>query len=412
MKIAIIGTGFTGLTAGYFLSKKGHQVVIYDKNKASGGLAGSFKELKWQWPLEKYFHHYFTSDNEVLSLAHELGLDKKIFWGRPRTSIFAAGKIFQFDSPTSILNSPFLSLPEKIRTGFVTAVLKIADNHDSFSKVSAYSWLSRFYGKKVFNLVWKPLLEGKFGLYSRDVIMTWFWARIKKRSTRLGYFQGGFAVLQNKLISQIVKAGGEIKYSRMINDLLPLQKKYDRILFTGSTQELLLLSNIWPRDYQERLKNLKMIGAINLVVTTEKQFLKDKTYWLNINDSRFPFIALVEQTNFISPKYYNGDHLLYLGGYYPTNHPFFKYNKEELWQFFEPYVKKINPEIKVKKLLMFKTSFAQPIVTHNYHRHMPHLQTPIKNVFIANMQMIYPWDRGVNYAIKLGKEAAKKITAN
>ena len=31
------------------------------------------------------------------------------------------------------------------------------------------------------------------------------------------------------------------------------------------------------------------------------------------------------------------------------------------------------------------------------------------NVFLANIQQVYPWDRGTNYAVELGQKAAKLI---
>ena len=38
MKIVIIGAGLAGLTFGALASKKGHEVVIYDKNSVPGGV--------------------------------------------------------------------------------------------------------------------------------------------------------------------------------------------------------------------------------------------------------------------------------------------------------------------------------------------------------------------------------------
>ena len=54
-KIAIIGAGLTGLTAGYELSKKGHKVTIFEKSDDIGGLMGGFKIEGTS--LEKAYHH-------------------------------------------------------------------------------------------------------------------------------------------------------------------------------------------------------------------------------------------------------------------------------------------------------------------------------------------------------------------
>jgi hypothetical protein len=58
---------------------------------------------------------------------------------------------------------------------------------------------------------------------------------------------------------------------------------------------------------------------------------------------------------------------------------------------------------------LYANQFAQPIVPLNYSGIIPPHQTPAKNIFLANMQQVYPWDRGVNYAIEIGEKIAKLI---
>ncbi|PJE69230.1 amine oxidase, partial [Candidatus Shapirobacteria bacterium CG10_big_fil_rev_8_21_14_0_10_38_14] len=60
----------------------------------------------------------------------------------------------------------------------------------------------------------------------------------------------------------------------------------------------------------------KMFGAISLILELKEKFFADGTYWLNINNANFPFVAVVEHTNFTNPKHYANHHLLYVGGYY------------------------------------------------------------------------------------------------
>ena len=62
MKIGIIGAGFTGLSAAYYLQKKGHSVTLFEKESYPGGLAIGFKEKEWNWTLEKHYHHSFTNE--------------------------------------------------------------------------------------------------------------------------------------------------------------------------------------------------------------------------------------------------------------------------------------------------------------------------------------------------------------
>ena len=85
MKIAILGGGRTGLTAAYYLSKKGHKITLFEKEPVLGGLAVGFKEKGWEWSLERAYHHLFASEREILDFAKEIGFDK-IFFQKPETA--------------------------------------------------------------------------------------------------------------------------------------------------------------------------------------------------------------------------------------------------------------------------------------------------------------------------------------
>jgi len=85
MGIAILGGGLTGLTAAYYLAKKGHQVTIFEKEKTLGGLASGFKNNNWDWYLERTVHHLFANDDDILNFAKEIGFNK-IFFKEPETA--------------------------------------------------------------------------------------------------------------------------------------------------------------------------------------------------------------------------------------------------------------------------------------------------------------------------------------
>ena len=92
MKIAIIGAGITGLAAAYDLTKSGHQVVLFESAPQVGGLASGFKVDGWEWTLEKFYHHWFATDQHVLKLADDLGCREKVFFSRPSTVMYHNGR--------------------------------------------------------------------------------------------------------------------------------------------------------------------------------------------------------------------------------------------------------------------------------------------------------------------------------
>ncbi|HKS70404.1 MAG TPA: hypothetical protein VJQ45_08285, partial [Ktedonobacterales bacterium] len=55
--------------------------------------------------------------------------------------------------------------------------------------------------------------------------------------------------------------------------------------------------------------------------------------------------------------------------------------------------------------------FAQPIVTREYREHIPPFDTPLADLWVANMFQVYPHDRGQNYSVDLAERLVKHLDA-
>jgi len=413
MKVAIIGAGITGLTAGYELAKAGHEINVFETNNYSGGLAYGFKNNGWYWPLEIFYHHIFTNDTAIINLAHEIGIGSKLLFSRPLTSTYINGNIYQLDSPVSLLRFPVISIQDRFRTGLMLGLLKINPCWQPLENMSASDFIKKTGGNSGWKAIWEPLLYGKFHDYADSVQAAWFWARIKKRTPALGYFRGGFQIFSNKLAEKITEYRGKIFLKTKINSLDDL-KQYNKILITAPTPTAFKLLNS-INNQQSSINNsyniIPHLQAQTLILETKEPIL-NKVYWLNINDRSFPFLAAVAHTNFINKKYYGGHHVTYFGNYLPDGHPYLKMNKNQIFRLFEPFIKKLNPnysKIYVVRDMLFTGMYAQPVHKLNYSKKAPKLETSIPGVYMANMDSIYPWDRGTNYAVELGQKAASKI---
>ena len=165
----------------------------------SGGLAAGFKSERWDWHLEHFYHHWFQTDRDILDLIEEIGVGDKVFFPRPVTSMYVDGQIYPFDSPLRMLLFPKLPLIPKLRFGLTGLYLRLTKNWQALEKEPAHTWLTRTMGEQAYRILWEPLLIGKFGENYKEVNMAWFWARIHKRSPRLGYFEGGFQAFVDAL---------------------------------------------------------------------------------------------------------------------------------------------------------------------------------------------------------------------
>ncbi|MCG2686372.1 NAD(P)-binding protein, partial [Candidatus Parcubacteria bacterium] len=224
MRIAVVGGGILGLTAAREFLKDGHRAVVYEKAATVGGLAGSFEIGDSR--LEKYYHHIFTSDNNFIGLVQELGLEKDSWWGSPKTAVWDGSSLYPFSSPLDILRFPPLPLLDRVRLGLVSACLKAIFNPrsckccgggvktscvESLESIAAVEWCRRWMGPRASAAVWEPLLKAKFHNDWDKVTMAWLWARIKKRSFKLGYLGGGFGGVFDKLVEEIQSGGGEVR---------------------------------------------------------------------------------------------------------------------------------------------------------------------------------------------------------
>lgn len=417
MKIAIIGAGFTGLTAAYRLVQQGHDVTVFEKENKPGGLALGFKKPGWNWTLEEYYHHWFTNDDSVLSLAKELNYP--VITKRPVTSAYIDNHIYQIDSPLKLLQFPKLSLLERVRMGFALAILRYNPYWKTLEKYKTDDVLPKLMGKNAYDVLWKPQMKNKFGSYSNDISLAWFWARISKRTTSLAYPEGGFLEFSETLAKKVQELGGKIQYNVTIEKIqeekntISLGKlgSFDNVIVTLPSFAFIKLCPQLPQTYKEKLTKLKGLGAQVMVLRLRKEFFKDKTYWLSVCETTAPILAIVEHTHFMDKKHYNNEHLVYVGNYLPQGHEYFSLSPEELLKRFDPFLEKLNKDYK-KNILgvdVFTVPFAQPIIPPNYSHMIPPFETPIKNVYLANMQQVYPWDRGTNYAVELGEKIAKIV---
>lgn len=422
--IGIVGAGVAGLTAAYDLLKAGHAVTVYEARPYVGGLAAGFKDERWDWSLDRFYHHIFASDRDIIDFATELGLEEMLFFRRPVTSVYYRGEIYPLDSPMRVLQFKPLPFIDRLRFGAVAAFLRYNPFWRPFERVTAHRWLSRALGQRGYEILWQPLLEGKFGKYYQDVNLAWFWARLAKRTPKLGYVRGGFQAFLDALAEKVRGLGGVIRLEHHVRGIHPEadgrirlelragDQAHDRVLATCSPQMLKDRTPALPPSYTASLDGLSSMGAVVLVLALNHS-VTDQHYWINIPKREgFPFLAFVEHTNYMDRAHYGGDTVVYCGDYLPPDHDYFELSKEALLEHFIPGIQRINPDFDrswVRASWKFSEIYAQPVPLVNHAARIPPMATPIPHLYMANMSQVYPWDRGTNYAVEIGRRAARLV---
>ena len=355
MKIAIVGGGVTGVVAAYRLLQRGHKVTIFEKNETVGGLLAGFKINGTN--LEKAYHHIFTTDTSIIGLLEELELTDTLHWYSEKTAIYFEHKMYPFNGPKDLLMLGAMSLPDRIRTGIVGLWLQKDSNWEKYKPISAPKWMARWNGNKGYQVMWEPLLRGKFHQYYDQVSMAWLWARIHTRGNsngKLGYLNGGWQQLIDTLVAKIKELGGEIKTKTLVDNYTDLYKKYDKVLNTGP------------------IKGVTYLAAVE-VVFASKQSLSHY-YW---------------------------------GAYVPQNHRLMKLDEKTVKKEFFDYLKNIFPKFDkklVSESFVFKMANAQHIVTTDFK--IPEYKLS-NELYQANFAQIFPEDRGTNFAVREGEKIAK-----
>jgi protoporphyrinogen oxidase len=298
--------------------------------------------------------------------------------------------------------------------------------------ITASDWIRKMAGGEALEKVWWPLLEGKFGSYAKDISAVWFWNKLVLRGGSRGsggkevlaYYQGGFAALAEEVANTIQKNSGSVHLNTKVTSLIVEDNK---IIGVNSDQQRFdadIVINTTPlptfadlvkehadNDYVNKLLRIRYLGNTCLTLVLDRSL--SSTYWLNVTEPDFPFVGIIEHTNFEPTESYGGNHIVYLSKYLPTSDALYNMDSEETLRYSLPHIQKMFPNFREDWIVehhVYKAEYSQPLVEKNYSQLIPDQETPIEGLFLCTMAQIYPEDRGTNYAIREGIKIANKIT--
>lgn len=424
----VIGAGFSGLSAALDLVKAGKRVLVLEADSEVGGLAGSFDVGGTK--LEKFYHHWFTNDRHVMDLIKELGQEDRILLRPTRTGMYYAKNFFRLSTPKDLLSFSAIPFLDRVRLGLLALRARKVEDWRELENKTAEEWLVSMGGRNVYEKVWKPMLAGKFGRYAPEISAVWFWSKLKLRGGSRGkggeevlaYYRGGFAHLAETLAARVVELGGEIRLNTPVT-LISEDPSGVRVTtsageFVGRTGLVTLPLPIFEKvlspsvdsSYRASLGKITYIANTCLVLQLDRSL--SETYWINVADPNFPYVGVIEHTNFEPPSTYQGKHIVYLSKYLPEDEPLYQMTPEETLEYSLPHIQRMFPNFDrswITDFHVWKARYSQPIVVKNYSKLIPPRETPIPGLFLASMAQVYPEDRGTNYAIRDGREVAQSV---
>ena len=291
-------------------------------------------------------------------------------------------------------------------------------------------------GKRGYEVIWEPLLRGKFGEFYDKIGMTWIWNKVTLRVAsrkgaaqveRLGYPMGSFGQVIDVLADRIAHHGGRLHTSSSVTQIVKsggksttldveidggtsVRREYDAVIATTPSYVFTKIAPPMPDDYVAKLEGIDYLSAVLMVLVMDRPFTEK--YWMNIADSDMPFVALIEHTNMIDKELYGGKHILYISNYPSRDSHLYSMSGKDLMDLFVPHLKQINPDFDRSWVLEYqhhRLDGAQPIVGTHYGASIPDHRTPLDGLYLANTTQIYPEDRGTNYSVRMGVQVAQMV---
>lgn len=426
--VAIVGGGFTGLAAAYELAMQGVRVTVLESEPEIGGLASAFEVGGTR--LDRFYHHWFTNDVAVMRLIDELGLGARVSINPTNTGVYYANNFFKLSTPWDLLNFTPLGFWDRIRLGLLAMRARGVKDWIELEDKTAAEWLRQLGGARVYEIVWEPLLQGKFGPVAEQISAVWFWNKLKLRggsrgkggAERLVYFKGGFVALAEVMATRVRELGGQILTKSAVTAIEPdgtgwrLQTGGDSVCSGQviATVALPLVADMvrgWAsREYLARLERIQYLANVCLVLELDRSL--SATYWLNVNDPTFPFVGVIEHTNFESPETYGGRHIVYLSKYLPHSDALYAMDADAVLAFALPHLKRMFPRLERDWILrhhVWRARWSQPVVEKHYSRLIPPEAGPRAGFHLCSMAQIYPEDRGTNYAVRAGRDIGARL---
>jgi len=430
LHIIVLGAGLAGLSASYDLARQGHRVTLLEAAPDFGGLASSI-QIEGQL-IERFYHFICRSDQYLIELIQELGLNEGLNWQPTRTAFYYNGNHYRFGRPIDLMRFKPVPWLQRLRFGFHILRSYYRSNWKWLDEIPAKAWLIENIGEEAYNIIWHPLLRVKFGDYHDKISAAWMWHRIwrvaKSRTSLLsretfGYLEHGSATIIDGLVKWLeAQPNVTLKTGVRVQPLAVEDGRITTVHAGGepfacdallSTVALPGLNRLIPDQtskYFTQAQQVQFIGVVCALFSLKHSY--SPNFWLNINDPNISFNGVIEQTNLNRNLRAAGLNLLYVPFYLPTSEPRYNATPDELYAEYIPMLQRVNPSFNVswiKEWHVFRTPFAQAVCTTNFLNIIPDHRTPIRGLYVTDSTQFYPEDRTLSAAIQQGRTAARYI---
>lgn len=395
--VLVLGGGIAGLAATHRLAGHGYDVTVLESSQQVGGLGRTFTYEGHN--IECFYHCTMPSDDDLLALAHDVGVDKSYTWRGTTMGMVADWDHHNFNTPMDLLRYSPLPLHSRLRLGLGAVSMRAAGRLTDLDTKSSREWLTSIYGKRLWDEVWFPLFRSKFGQDAGDVPARYIWQRAGREGNKAlrGYPRGGYRGLTDAIVRDIIAKGGRILTDAKVTNL---DVSDDKVTvrtgrdeqFTArrtiSTLPYPLLRHVASDRLREFLKlpDLRYVGVVNALFLTRAPLTGH--YWTPVLNDEIEFDGIVEMSTLTGPV--AGCYLNYVMRYTDRDSELFGESTETIAERWGRQFRQLHDltEQDVAETFVFRAPFVEPIWPLGYR--VPEARVGDTPVFMATTAQVYP----------------------
>jgi protoporphyrinogen oxidase len=416
------------MTLGYRLSEAGHRVTVLEAGPQIGGLATWFDYGNFTW--DKYYHVILRQDEQLLALINDLGLLPRMRWRETKTGFLWRGKLVSMSNNWEFLRFPVLSLAGKARLALGILYIQRMNDAGPLERTTAAKWLTRVFGRRVFERIWEPLLRSKFGVLYERVPAVIMWATIRRYyKTRskgdgketLGFLGGGLKSLFEGLEHGIVEAGGSVETSADVTEIVAGDapgvavraggdvRWFDRVISTVPSKVFDRLAPEAGLSVSSPSGAPNFLGVVCLALVLKRPL--SPFYVTNLIEEGMPFTGVIEVSALTGPDEVGGNHLVMLPRYDEPESAWFERPEAEVASEFLTALRRIMPDIEdnVERYFVHRAKHVQALWIKEPPNSQGPRHTADGRIWSVNAEMAGRDTLNNNAIVRVANDAARLI---
>ncbi len=404
MKIGIVGGGFMGLVLAHEISKTDATVKVFESDSQLGGLATHYDYGSFIW--DKYYHVILPTDEHLVSLIKDLGLEDQLQWRRSMTGYYVNKQFYSFSSSKDFLLFPPLSIIDKMKLAFTIFYGSKINDRKKLERITVKDWLIKTGGKRTYEKFWSPLLIAKLGESHERVSAVFIWTYIKRlfqarssaaQKEHMGFVKGGYKTVFDRLEKLLIQKGSKVITKTNVTDITEnpsggidvayegTKEHFDKVIFTAPLNILEKVSGPNLVSISNGKQAVEYLGVICMAIITNKPMTP--YYVLNLADKEVPFTGVIGMSSLVDIEQTDGKYITYFPKYVTSNHNYWSKSDDELTSIFMNGVQALYPDFGAEHIVsshMHKAFKVQPLQVLNYSDIIPKTTTNNPDFFVVN----------------------------